>query len=52
MPDWVPREIFNPYGWAWGGDYTGPRKDYMHLEFLGTPAQADEQTAQLLAQPA
>ena len=50
MPDWVPREIFNPYGWAWGGDYSGARKDYMHLEFLGTPAQADEQTARVLAE--
>lgn len=45
MPLWVPREVFNPYGFAWGGDYSGARKDYMHLEFMGTPTQADEQTA-------
>lgn len=44
MPDWVPREIWNPHGFAWGGDYVTARKDYMHLEFLGTPAQADEVT--------
>lgn len=49
MPLWVPREVFNPYGWAWGGDYKGAKKDYMHLEFLGSPAQADEQTARVLA---
>lgn len=49
MPLWVPRQVFNPYGWAWGGDYSGARKDFMHVEFLGTPAQADEQTARVLA---
>lgn len=27
------------YGFRWGGDYTG-RKDYMHFEFMGTPASA------------
>jgi hypothetical protein len=50
MPLWVPREVFNPYGFAWGGDYTGARKDFMHIEFLGTPQQADEQTARILAE--
>jgi hypothetical protein len=50
MPLWVPREIFNPYGWAWGGDYTGSKRDYMHLEFLGSPTQADEQTQRILAE--
>lgn len=49
MPLWVPREIFNPLGFAWGGDYAGARKDYMHLEFMGTPAQADEMTHKALA---
>ena len=44
MPLWVPREIFNPYGFGWGGDYSGARKDYMHVEFLGSPTQADEMT--------
>lgn len=50
MPLWVPREIFNPYGFAWGGDYSGSKRDYMHLEFLGSPTQADEQTAKLLGE--
>jgi D-alanyl-D-alanine carboxypeptidase/Putative peptidoglycan binding domain len=27
------------YGFRWGGDYRG-RKDFMHFEFLGTPADA------------
>lgn len=40
MPLWMP-ELWNKFGFAWGGDYTGPKKDCMHLEFMGTPAQAD-----------
>jgi hypothetical protein len=47
IPNWVADEIFNPYGFAWGGDYSGRRKDFMHFEFLGTPAQADQATALL-----
>jgi D-alanyl-D-alanine carboxypeptidase len=27
-------------GFAWGGNYKGKRKDAMHYEFMGTPAQA------------
>jgi hypothetical protein len=27
------------HGFRWGGDYVG-RKDYMHFEFMGTPASA------------
>jgi hypothetical protein len=27
------------YGFRWGGDYAG-RKDFMHFEFMGTPASA------------
>lgn len=27
------------YGFRWGGDYVG-RKDFMHFEFMGTPASA------------
>jgi hypothetical protein len=49
MPLWVPREVFGPYGFAWGGDYSGSKKDYMHVEFMGTPAQADEQTRRRIA---
>jgi hypothetical protein len=38
-------KLFNRYGFAWGGDYTGSRRDYMHMEFMGTPAQAATATA-------
>lgn len=44
MPTWVAR-LWNEYGFAWGGDYSGNRQDWMHLEFMGTPAQADEMSA-------
>lgn len=36
-PAWVV-ERFNRYGFAWGGHYSG-RKDAMHWEAMGTPAQ-------------
>lgn len=35
---------WNGYGFAWGGDYRGARKDYMHFEFMGTPTDADDMT--------
>jgi D-alanyl-D-alanine carboxypeptidase len=38
IPVWM-RHLFNRYGFAWGGDYSG-RKDAMHFEFMGTPQQA------------
>lgn len=39
-PVWM-RQLWNRYGFAWGGDYTAPtRPDAMHHEFMGTPAQA------------
>jgi hypothetical protein len=44
IPDWMAK-LFNRYGFAWGGDYTGSRRDYMHMEFMGTPAQAATATA-------
>jgi hypothetical protein len=34
------------YGFRWGGDYRG-RKDYMHFEFMGTPASAAALTSGL-----
>lgn len=37
MPAWVP-ETAAKYGLFWGGHYSGSRKDPMHYEFLGTPA--------------
>jgi peptidoglycan hydrolase-like protein with peptidoglycan-binding domain len=44
IPDWMAK-LLNRYGFAWGGDYTGGKRDYMHFEFMGTPAQADLATA-------
>lgn len=49
MPEWMPRK-WNRYGWAWGGDYKGGKFDWMHLEFMGTPADADAMTALVLAE--
>lgn len=42
MPGWMP-ELWNSYGFRWGGSYSG-RKDAMHYEFVGTPADAVEMT--------
>lgn len=39
MPHRMP-EICEQWGFRWGGTYQG-RKDPMHVEFMGTPAQAD-----------
>lgn len=48
FPEWLP-QLWNRYGFAWGGDYndrgrTG-KADAMHLEFMGSPADADAMTA-------
>lgn len=43
MPSWMP-QMWNRYGFAWGGNYRG-KKDAMHYEFMGTPADADAMTA-------
>lgn len=37
IPEWY-RFTWNRYGFAWGGNYSG-KKDAMHFEFMGTPAQ-------------
>lgn len=37
-------EVWKKYGFGWGGNYTGPKKDWMHFEFMGTPADAAERT--------
>jgi hypothetical protein len=42
IPVWM-RQLFNRFGFAWGGDYSGT-PDAMHMEFMGTPAQADAAT--------
>jgi hypothetical protein len=36
--------LFKKYGFGWGGDYTLSPKDWMHVEFLGTPAQCAKYT--------
>jgi hypothetical protein len=38
MPRWLPA-LWKSFGFRWGGDYKG-RKDAMHFEFMGTPADA------------
>lgn len=43
IPDWV-RELWARYGFANGAMYSGA-KDWMHHEFMGTPADADAMTA-------
>lgn len=43
IPAWMP-PLWNRYGFAWGGNYSGKR-DFMHFEFMGTPADADAMTA-------
>ncbi|BBG01535.1 MULTISPECIES: M15 family metallopeptidase [Pseudonocardia] len=43
MPSWMPA-MWNRYGFAWGGHYTGT-PDAMHFEAMGTPAQMDAMTA-------
>lgn len=47
MPSWVPALAEERYGLSWGGDYTGDRRDPMHFEFLGTPADAARWVASL-----
>lgn len=44
LPAWVP-DLWAQYGFAWGGHYSGSFKDPMHLEFMGSPADADDMTA-------
>jgi hypothetical protein len=39
MPGWVVT-CASAYGLEWGGNYRGARKDPMHFEFLGSPADA------------
>lgn len=46
MPAWVV-EAGRKWGFSWGGDYVGKRKDPMHFEFLGTPADAASLVAKL-----
>ncbi len=43
IPGWMV-QMFNRYGFAWGGHYRGT-PDTMHFEFMGTPTDADDMTA-------
>jgi hypothetical protein len=45
MPSWMTN-LWKSFGFRWGGDYQG-RKDAMHFEFMGTPADAARLAAQL-----
>ena len=44
LPPWLPK-LWGRYGFAWGGNYRGQHKDPMHLEFMGSPDDADDMTA-------
>jgi nucleoid-associated protein YgaU len=44
LPSWVP-QLWNRYGYAWGGNYRGQHKDPMHFEFMGSPDDASDMTA-------
>lgn len=37
--------MFRRFGFGLGADYTGGKKDWMHVEFMGTPTDADVMTA-------
>jgi D-alanyl-D-alanine carboxypeptidase-like protein/LysM domain-containing protein len=44
FPIWLPK-LWGRYGFAWGGNYRGNHKDPMHLEFMGSPEDADDMTS-------
>jgi hypothetical protein len=44
FPIWLPK-LWGRYGFAWGGNYRGNHKDPMHLEFMGSPDDADDMTS-------
>lgn len=48
MPAWLPK-LWESYGFGWGGGWSGKRKDPMHFEFLGSPADAARHTALIKA---
>lgn len=39
MPSWMP-DLWNAYGFRWGGDYVNSKKDAMHYEFMGSVGDA------------
>ena len=50
MPDWLPK-LWKSYGFQWGGDFRGKRKDPMHFEFMGTQDDADKYTSKIPVNP-
>jgi len=44
FPAWLA-PLWARYGFAWGGAYRGKHKDPMHLEFMGSPEDADDKTS-------
>lgn len=44
------RALCFKYGFSWGLDYQGARKDAMHFEFLGTAADARHRKAEVAKQ--
>jgi len=48
MPKWMS-QLWKSYGFRWGGDYPGARKDAMHFEYMGTPASARQHTEDIKA---
>lgn len=42
IPDWV-FDLFRRFGFGVGADYSG-KQDWMHIEFMGTPGDADIMT--------
>jgi D-alanyl-D-alanine carboxypeptidase len=43
MPPWLPA-LWKRYRFDWGGDYQVATPDPMHFEYMGTPAQARDDT--------
>jgi len=44
MPSWLPK-LWGRYGFFWGANYSGGHRDPMHVEFMGSPDDADDMTA-------
>lgn len=43
MPGWMP-DLWNAYGFRWGGDYASGKVDPMHYEFMGSVSDAAHYT--------
>ncbi|GIF22117.1 LysM repeat protein [Actinoplanes tereljensis] len=41
LSPWVV-PLWNRFGFAWGGNYSGKHKDPMHFEFMGSPDDAED----------